>query len=159
MTTRKQIKKQHKVQREAQRNALERGRFRGRVIRLGIAGALILAALALAVLFGPWSGSSSEADANLPVISLAMGDNFFTPDTLTVKAGQTYRLNARNQGIAIHDVWFAGSDNKSSTGDDIRSKPLSGGAGATLKLKYDNPGEYYFSCTFHAGMGGKLIVE
>jgi len=159
MTARKQIKKQHRVERETQREALERGRFRGRVIRLGIVSAIVLGALALAVLFGPWSESSSEAEANLPVISLAIGDNFFSPDTLTVKAGQTYRINVRNQGLATHDVWFAGPDNKSATGDDIRSKPLDAGAGASLKIKYDNPGDYYFSCTFHAGQGGKLVVQ
>ena len=157
MTTRKQIKKHHKLQRETQREVLERGRVRDRVLRIGIAGALVLGALALAVLFGPWSGSKAEAD--LPVISLAIEDNFFNPDTLTVKAGHAYRINVRNQGLAIHDVWFAGPDNKSATGDDVRSKPLDSGAGASLKLKYDTPGDYYFSCTFHAGQGGKLVVQ
>ena len=159
MTTRKQIKKHHKLQRETQREALERNQFRGRVTRVGIAGVLVLAALGLAVFLGPWGSSGGEAEANLPVISLAIGDNFFNPDTLTVKAGQTYKLSVRNQGLATHDVWFAGSDNKSSTGDDVRSKPLTAGAGANLKIKYDNPGDYYFSCTVHAGQGGKLIVE
>jgi plastocyanin len=158
MTARKQIKKQHRQQQDEHRRALERSRVRRRFLGLGAAALIIAAIGALAFAFGPWSGSG-EAEETLPSLPLSIGDNFFQPDTLRLQAGQKYRLEIRNQGIATHDVWMAGSDNKTSTGDDIRTDPIPGGGAASAKIKYDTPGTYYFVCTFHAGQGGKLLVE
>jgi len=158
MTTRKQIKKQHRLDRDQQRHASERSRLRRTLLQLGAATLIIVAVAALALVVAPWSGSG-EAEESLPVISLAIGDNFFEPDELTIQAGQKYKLEVRNQGRNTHDVWFAGPDNQSSTGDDIQSDPIDGGGDATLKIKYDESGTYYFVCTFHAGQGGTLIVE
>jgi len=158
MTTRKQIKRQHRRQREADRRDLEHSRLRWTLLQLGAAALIIGAVAALALVFAPWSGSG-EAEATLPALSLSIGDNFFTPDTLTIQSGQKYRLDFRNQGRNTHDVWFAGPDNQSSTGDDIQSDPIDGGGAAILKIKYDKPGTYHFVCTFHAGQGGTLIVQ
>ncbi len=36
---------------------------------------------------------------------------------------------------------------------------IPGGGSASVEIKYDNPGTYYFVCTFHAGQGGTLVVE
>jgi plastocyanin len=108
--------------------------------------------------FAPWS-SSGEAQESLPPVPLTIGDNYFRPETIRIKPGQKYRVELRNEGVATHDAWFAGNDNRSSTGDDVRSKPIAGGALASVQIKYDTPGTYYFVCTFHAGQGGTLIVE
>lgn len=159
MTGRKHIKKQHRLQQDEQRRALERSRTQRRLLGFA-AGALVLAAVAAAAFaFAPWSGSSGEADADLPTLDLSIGDNFFQPDTLTVQAGQKYRLNLVNTGLNTHDIWGAGSDGQTSTGDDYRSKPIPGGGSASVKIKYDKPGTYYFVCTFHAGQGGTFIVQ
>jgi len=158
MTARKQIKRQHHVERKEQRRAIERSRLHRRLFMIGAAAIGIAAVAATAFAFGPWSGSS-EAEETLPSVTLSIGDNFFSPETLRINAGQKYRLELRNQGVATHDVWFAGNDNQSDTGDDVRSKPISGGGTSSVKIKYDNPGTYYFVCTFHAGQGGTLIVE
>jgi plastocyanin len=158
MTARKQIKKQHHLQRKEHRRALERSHTHRRLLGFG-AAALVLAALAaFAVAFGPWSGSG-EAQETLPSVALSIGDNFFRPETLRIEAGTKYRVDLSNEGLATHDVWFAGNDNQSSTGDDVRSKPISGGGASSVKIKYDNPGTYYFVCTFHAGQGGTLLVQ
>lgn len=158
MTTRKQIKKQHRLTREQQQRSRGRTRAQRRLLGLRAAAIVVATSAALAFAFAPWSGSG-EAEETLPSLALAIGDNFFQPDTLRLQAGQKYRLDIRNQGLATHDVWMAGSDNKTSTGDDIRTDPISAGGSATTKIKYDNPGTYYFVCTFHAGQGGTLIVE
>jgi len=158
MTARKQIKKQQRLEREGQRRAIERSRLRRRLLQFGAAAIAITAVAAIAVAFGPWSGSG-EGEETLPALSLTMGDNYFRPDPLTIQADQKYGLTVVNEGQVIHDVWMAGSDGKTSTGDDIRSDPIPGGGSASEKIKYDNPGTYYFVCTFHAGMGGTLIVQ
>jgi len=102
--------------------------------------------------------STAEAEM-LPTLNLSMGDNFFRPETLTIQARQKYRLDLVNTGQATHDIWGAGSDGQTSTGDDYRSDPIPGGGSANVKIKYDNPGTYYYVCTFHAGMGGSFIVK
>ena len=158
MTSRKQIKKLHRLQREEQRRALETARTRWWVLALAAAAVAFVAVTALAVALSPWS-SSGEADENLPSVALSIGDNFFRPDTVGVQAGQEYRVQLTNGGQNTHDIWFAGNDNKSATGDDVRSDPVPGGGSASVTIKYDSPGTYYFVCTFHAGQGGTLVVE
>jgi plastocyanin len=158
MTARKQIKKQHRLARDERRRALKSSETQRRLLGIGVATIVIVAVAGLALALAPWSGSG-EAKETLPSLSLSIGDNFFQPDTIRLQAGQKYRLEIRNQGLATHDVWMAGSDNKTSTGDDIRTDPIPGGGSASAKIKYDTPGTYYFVCTFHAGQGGKLLVE
>ena len=158
MTARKQIKKQHQHEREQQRRNIARSLLRRALLQLGAGSVAIAAIAALTIAFGPWSGSG-EAEESLPAVALTIGDNYFRPEPLRIVAGTKYRVDLSNEGLATHDVWFAGNDNQSSTGDDVRSKPISGGGVSSVKIKYDNPGTYYFVCTFHAGQGGTLIVE
>jgi plastocyanin len=157
MTARKQIKKQHRLAREQQRHSLERSQTQRRLLGFGAAALAIAVVAALAFAFGPWSGS--EAEESLPSVALTIGDNYFRPEPLRIQAGQAYRLNVTNEGGATHDVWMAGNDGKTDTGDDIRTQPIPGGGAATEKIQYDNPGTYYFVCTFHGGQGGTLIVD
>jgi len=158
MTARKQIKKQHKLQREEQRRAVHSARTKRRLLALGAAVIAVAALAALLLALAPWSGSG-EAEGSLPTLALAIGDNFFRPDTISVQAGQEYRVQLINTGQNTHDIWFAGNDNQSATSDDVRSDPIRGGGAASVKIKYDNPGTYHFVCTFHAGQGGTLVVE
>jgi plastocyanin len=158
MTTRKQVKKQHRLEREAQLRAAERARTQRLVLGVGAGAVFIAGAIALLLVVAPWSSSEATPE-NLPTITLTMGDNYFRPEPLIIKATQKYRLNLPNEGVAVHDAWFAGPDGKTDTGDDIRTEPIPGGGSATEEIKFDNPGTYYFVCTFHGGMGGTLIVE
>jgi plastocyanin len=158
MTARKQIKKQHRLMREEQLRAAERSHLRRLVLGITASALIVCALIAAALAVQPWS-RSSDADESLPSVALTIGDNFFRPDTIRVKAGQKSRVDLRNQGIATHDIWFAGNDNQSNTGDDVRSDPISGGGAASVQIKYDKPGTYYFVCTFHAGQGGTVVVE
>jgi plastocyanin len=159
MTTRNQIKRQHQQQRDAERRSRQRGQHRRAFIKIGVVAAAAVSITALAVIVQPWSSSSSEAQANLPALALTVGDNYFRPEPLRIQAGQAYRLNVTNEGRATHDVWMAGSDGKTDTADDIRTDPIPGGGLATEKIQFDNPGTYYFVCTFHGGQGGTLIVQ
>ncbi len=158
MTTRKHIKQQHRIDRDAQRRASQRAETRRRLLAIGLAAVVVAGVIAFALVLAPWSGSG-EAEGDLPAISLSIGDNFFDPEEITVTAGQKYVLNLANGGTATHDFWAAGSDGKTQTGDDVRTDPIPGGGTASVKIKYDNPGTYYFVCTFHAGQGGTIIVK
>jgi plastocyanin len=158
MTARKHIKNQHRLKREEQRRSHERSKTYRRVLGFGAAAIVLAAIAAFAVALAPWSGSG-EAEEGLPSVALTIGDNYFRPETIHIKAGQKYRVELRNEGVATHDAWFAGNDNQSSTGDDVRSQPIAGGGTSSVKIKYDNPGTYYFVCTFHAGQGGTLLVQ
>ena len=158
MTARKQVKKQHLVERVKRRRTIQRSRLRRALLQLGACGVAIAAIPALTITFGPWSGSG-EAEETLPSVSITIGDNYFRPEPLRIKTGTKYRVDLHNEGVATHDVWFAGNDNQSSTGDDVRSKPISGGGAATVRIEYDTAGTYYFVCTFHAGQGGTLLVQ
>jgi plastocyanin len=158
MTARKEIKKQHRLQREERRRALGSAQMRRRLLALTATVLAVMTVVALAAVLAPWS-SSGEADENIPTVALTIGDNFFRPDTVRVQAGQEYRVQLTNGGQNTHDIWFAGNDNQSATGDDVQSDPIPGGGAASVRIKYDNPGTYYFVCTFHAGQGGTLVVE
>ncbi len=158
MTARKEVKKQHRIQREEHRRAVHSARTKRRLLALGAAVLAICALAVLAEAVAPWS-SSGEADENVPAVALTIGDNFFRPGTISVQAGQEYRVQLTNAGQNTHDIWFAGNDNKSATGDDVRSDPVPGGGSASVTIKYDSPGTYHFVCTFHAGQGGTLVVE
>jgi plastocyanin len=83
-----------------------------------------------------------------------MRDNNFEPSVLTIKAAQSYKIGLWNQGQNPHNVWLVGPNRK-----DYRSDDYAGGESGSMKLKIDEPGEYGFVCTFHAGMGGQLVVE
>ncbi len=85
MTARKEIKKQHKLQREEQRRAVHSARTKRRLLALGAAVIAVAALAALLLALAPWSGSG-EAEGSLPALALAIGDNFFRPDTISVQA-------------------------------------------------------------------------
>ncbi len=92
-----------------------------------------------------------------------MEDNFFVPDKLTVKAGQTITVKLENQGQNIHNMHIAGLDNAYDAGDDdFISDPDTFRAGDTgeLVFRIDQPGVYDFRCDFHATiMTGEITVE
>ena len=158
MATRKHIKKQHRLQREEAQRSSSRSRTLRLVLGFGVPALVLAAVAALTFAFAPWS-DSGVAEESLPALSLTVGDNYFRPEPLRLNAGRKYELKMHNEGRATHDVWMAGSDGKTDTGDDIRTDPIPGGGSATEKIQYDSPGTYYFVCTFHGGQGGTLIVE
>ncbi len=154
MSHRKQIKKQRHLEQE--RN--QRSRTRRVAIRnsLAVIGAVVagIAVIVVVAIARPFSGdANSGSTIPVPSVVLAMQDDFFDPAVLTIKAGQT-DIRLLNQGRNPHNVWLVGPGRK-----DIRSKDLGAGDTGALKVKIDEPGEYNFVCTFHAQMGGKLIVE
>ena len=77
---------------------------------------------------------------------MSMGDNFFEPSELEVKAGQRFRINLTNAGELIHNLRIAGADGEYETGDDLVSTPKfqTGGETGELVGQIDKPGVYSF---------------
>jgi plastocyanin len=129
--------------------------------------ALTLACLALGLAAcggdddsGGSSGSSGSPPADSGGGASSGGTNVsmkniqFSPNDLTVKAGQTVTFT--NDESVPHDV-----HKESGPGGDF-SSGADGGMqqGDTFKLKLDKPGTYKYVCHVHApGMSGTITVK
>lgn len=81
---------------------------------------------------------------------------------LTVSAGAKITINLDNDGSAIHNMRFAGDDNRYNTGDDAVSKPDIVSPGDKAVLVFTAPketGKYLYQCDFHpTDMLGEIEV-
>ena len=89
---------------------------------------------------GGGSGPPSSA-------TVTIGDNYFSPSSITVAVGGTVTWNWG--GYNTHNVTFSGSDiagsgNKSS---------------GTYEHTFATAGTFNYTCTQHAAMDGKVVVQ
>ncbi len=103
-------------------------------------------------------------------VTVSMTNYAFTPSTLTLKAGQTYRLHFSNDSGKGHDFtareFFQSSTiapqdkDKLEDGEEVE---LDGGKSADITLTPNKPGTYAVTCThfMHAmmGMTGTIVVQ
>ena len=103
---------------------------------------------------GSSSGGSSGGGSGGGGTSVSMESVQFSPNDLTVKAGQT--ITFTNKESVPHDV-----HKESGPGGDFASGPDGGmQQGDTFKLKLDKPGTYKYVCHVHApGMAGTITVK
>lgn len=134
------------------------------VSALGLAAALALAASACSSGGGGSGSGPEDLLQGTPVdvtIDVSMGDNFFQPSDLSVRAAESFRLDIVNDGNVAHNLRIAGLDNRYETGDDKVSKPRaqkSGEPGALI-AHIDEPGVYNFRCDLHpVEMVGRITV-
>jgi plastocyanin len=132
---------------------------------------LLLVALGLAAgCGGGEEATPTETPAATPTVAadqtefeMAMEDNSFVPDKLTVKAGETITVKLENQGNNVHNMHIAGPDNVYDVGDDdFISEPdaLRAGEKGEIAFQIDQPGVYDFRCDFHASiMTGEITVQ
>jgi plastocyanin len=130
--------------------------------------ALILACLALGLVAagcggdddddggggGGASNSEQPAGGGGGGTQVSMKDIQFSPNDLTVNAGQT--ITFTNDEPIAHDV-----HKTSGPGPDFASGPTGGmQEGDTFKLTLDKPGKYDYVCDVHApGMAGTITVK
>ncbi len=88
-------------------------------------------------------------------ITVAGTEFSFAPATITVKAGETVRVNFRNDGDAPHN-WELGFQG-------ITTRTIGGGQSATVEFTAPPAGTYAFFCSVPShrerGMEGRLIVQ
>ncbi len=89
-------------------------------------------------------------------VEFTMGDNFFDLDgslnpTLEIAAGDTVNFTVPNNGIAIHNLRFAGPDGEYNTDDDDVSDPavIIGGAQGTMEFTLPEAATFPYQCDFH----------
>jgi plastocyanin len=122
-------------------------------------------ALALLALLAAACGSSSKAEAPVeqsPVdlrgrktVEIEANANLFTPATILITEGTTVAWH--NTDTVAHDV------QKSSDAEDFGApfgvRVPEFGPGTSYSFTFDEPGTYFYTCTIHTGMNGKIQVE
>lgn len=77
--------------------------------------------------------------------------NFFRPDNIIIKAGETVRWSNHDKAAHIFaSMPFIGEGGIFST----KVEP-----GGSWEYRFDKPGEYYYICFIHKVMYGKITVE
>lgn len=112
------------------------------------------------------SGNGDAATSYNLVMNESSGNVFLLNGTknptLKVPAGKEITINLENTGSAIHNMRFAGQDNKYNSNDDAVSKPDIVAAGQKAVLTFTapaKPGKYDYHCDFHTtDMLGKIEV-
>ena len=132
---------------------------------LGMRPAALLLAIALGLLIvaAACGGSSTILPTPGPngetVIRIDMGDNFFFPNAITIRANQKYILALHNKGKEAHNLRIAGPDGQFDTEDDIVLDDIKGGKRDTLALDLNVPGTFEFRSDSQAvEMTGALTV-
>jgi plastocyanin len=124
------------------------------------------AAVALLVILAAGCGSSSKP-ASTPIeqppldlrnqtrVDINAADNLFDPVTIEITAGTT--VTWHNTDNVAHDV------SKSVDGQDFGApfgvRVPQFGPGATYSFRFAKPGLYFYTCTIHTGMNGKIQVD
>lgn len=109
------------------------------------------------------------------IIKVAMHDTMrFTPDKISVRAGDTVRFVIRNTGKVDHEMVIGTSGDLKAHAQMMRDMPMARHADAnqvslapgqqgTLIWKFDRPGTVDFACLLpghhEAGMVGKVMVK
>lgn len=123
------------------------------------AALVALAATALLAGCGGSGGSSggtgsvtTTGAAGAQTATVGMTDQLkFSPSTVQAKVG-TVTLTVRNEGQVPHNLVF----DDSALG---KTGTVDGKSDTTLKVTLSKAGTYRFVCTFHPGMGGKVVVS
>lgn len=109
------------------------------------------------------SGSATPAPTGEPVdVELEIGatNDAFDPVTLSVDAGQKFRITVTSNDEFIHNLRITGPDGKFNTSDDLTTtEDAMAGGTATLVGQIDDPGTYEFRDDFHTEVTGTLTVK
>lgn len=97
----------------------------------------------------PRSAGTAGLHLGTPSKHVAATDQLvFAPATLTLRVGDIVQWT--NTGTVPHTVTF---DNQPSLTDPSVLAP-----GETWEAKLDQPGTFFYYCSLHPGMSGKLVV-
>ena len=77
---------------------------------------------------------------------IGIGDNYFEPQAVTVKAGTEV------------EWWHGGNGTHTITSLDGKFPVIFPSFASRNRVKFDVPGLYTYVCAFHAGMGGTIRV-
>jgi uncharacterized cupredoxin-like copper-binding protein len=108
-------------------------------------------------------------------VTIAMNDTMrFTPSVLTVKRGETLRLNIINKGKVLHELVLGTADELKKHAELMKRFPdmehdepqmahVQAGKRGEIVWQFTQVGEFQFACLlpghFEAGMVGTVIVK
>jgi len=123
------------------------------------AATLLAAGLLLSACGGGGDGSfkstgtvDAQGTGQQQTVSITMTDDLtFVPNVINAKVG-TLALTAKNVGRVPHDLVF-----KDSSKGQLSM--VKGHATGTLTVPFAKAGTYRFTCTFHSGMDGEVVVR
>jgi plastocyanin len=141
-----------------------------------VAGVVILAVLIVTSGSSQTTGPTAEPTPDARVaeqestasFAIEAGDDgtgnnsFFTPNTVSAKAGEIIELVVTNTGAVSHNLRVSGPDGEYGTDDDFESQPFAIEPGETVRtaVKIDSPGTYPFRCDFHPALQfGTLVLS
>jgi len=96
------------------------------------------------------------------VIEVTAADTKFSPNKLTLAAGDSVLIRVTNSDTTLHNLRIAGLDGEYDTEDDAVALPESIASGESGELNFAPlaAGAYTFKCDFHPGsMGGQVVVR
>lgn len=124
---------------------------------------LVLALVACALLGATACGSSKAKTTPLPAPTNARGQktfeidanlNQFTPADVIVDVGT--KITWRNTDTVAHDVMKA--SDALDFGAKFGADPSVFGPGQSYSFTFSKPGTYFYTCTIHTLMNGKVEV-
>jgi uncharacterized cupredoxin-like copper-binding protein len=108
-------------------------------------------------------------------IKVDMADTMrYSPAQITVKQGETVRIEAKNSGKVMHEIVLGTMKELKEHAELMRKHPgmehdepymahVAPGKTERIVWQFTKPGEYYYGCLipghFEAGMIGKVIVK
>ncbi len=108
---------------------------------------------------GSPSASPTSGGGGGETIKIAMTDNVFAPKDFKVKAGQTYTIEAKNNGLAIHNMHVL-SKAFGESKDYASSLTVAAGDTSKFEVKFSKKGTVKFQCDYHMpDMAGTITVE
>lgn len=140
------------------RNNNNNGRVLQRVVGCAIGIALIVTLAACGGGGGSTdteaaSDEATEVDDASKVVQVAMTDNVFALSESTAKVGQEIEFVVVNNGVAVHNMVFDGTEFASAS-------MINPGDTSSFKATFTEAGVYKFICVFHMpAMVGEITVE
>jgi len=118
-------------------------------------GRALLAALAALALSAAGCGGDEESEpaAAADGAAVTIRTFMYDPDPLEVVGGTTVTFT--NEDDILHTVTEGTKESQAKGGFDEQLD----GAGTTAEVTFDEPGTIDYTCTIHAGMDGRVVVN
>lgn len=111
-------------------------------------------ALAIVMVAGMQAGVAM-GEGEVHEVVIPEGKSIFTPEEVSIKAGDTVRWVNKDETFPSHD--FASVPGPKPENKELKIIELK--SGETYEHTFAVPGEYPYFCYIHKGMVGKIIVK
>ncbi|RMA95028.1 cupredoxin domain-containing protein [Priestia megaterium] len=118
-----------------------------------LTGFVVLFAIIMVVITPGSLSVLAESDVvRQKAMEVQLNDDYFNPETITIRSGKTTTLILKNEGQKDHTFTVE------KLGIDAEVQP---GKEKNITVKPQNPGTYELICRYHfnSGMVGKVIVK